>query len=80
MLHVFYVTTIWLSGCYHSQAGLKILDIQEFFNKIHGDPIFGSIISKMESKFHKYYFHIPIIYGLSILTDSCMKMKVFKII
>lgn len=61
MLYVFYVVT-----CYYPtipQAGLQILDIQEFFSKFYGNSNFRIMISKMESKFHKYEFPIPVIYG-----------------
>lgn len=36
------------------------------------------MISKIERKFHKYYYSIHIIYDLGILLDPCLKYEGLK--
>lgn len=54
------------------------MNIQEWFDKFHGDLTFGIIISKIENKFYRYCFLISIIYDLDILIDLYMKDKALQ--
>ncbi|KAK2662885.1 hypothetical protein Ddye_001459 [Dipteronia dyeriana] len=82
-LKIFYNAIVTLSGVYYptsSQAIHQIMEMSELLNSYREDEHLGAAVVVMETKLKKYWANIPLLYALSAIIDSRVKLSGLEVL